>query len=135
MYTWEELEQFVNNCRACPLCRTRKHPVMGRGDHKGKLMLVAEAPGSQEDLAGIPFVGPSGKVLDELLAAAQRLIDPDYRISRQHGTWIERRGCFLTATYHPSALLRDPSRMEEAKRDFQGIGEKLLRLERTENGR
>ena len=61
MYTWEELEQFVNNCRACPLCRTRKHPVMGRGDHKGKLMLVAEAPGSQEDLAGIPFVGPSGK--------------------------------------------------------------------------
>ena len=84
MYTWEELEQFVNNCRACPLCRTRKHPVMGRGDHKGKLMLVAEAPGSQEDLAGIPFVGPSGKVLDELLAAAQRLIDPDYRISRQH---------------------------------------------------
>ncbi len=70
MYTWEELEQFVNNCRACPLCRTRKHPVMGRGDHKGKLMLVAEAPGSQEDLAGIPFVGPSGKVLDELLAAA-----------------------------------------------------------------
>ncbi len=45
MYTWEELEQFVNNCRACPLCRTRKHPVMGRGDHKGKLMLVAEAPG------------------------------------------------------------------------------------------
>ena len=132
MYTWEELEQFVNNCRACPLCRTRKHPVMGRGDHKGKLMLVAEAPGSQEDLAGIPFVGPSGKVLDELLAAAQRLIDPDYRISRQHGTWIERRGCFLTATYHPSALLRDPSRMEEAKRDFQGIGEKLLRLERAE---
>lgn len=91
MYTWEELEQFVNNCRACPLCRTRKHPVMGRGDHKGKLMLVAEAPGSQEDLAGIPFVGPSGKVLDELLAAAQSLIDPDYRISRQHGTWIERR--------------------------------------------
>ena len=190
MYTWEELEQFVNNCRACPLCRTRKHPVMGRGDHKGKLMLVAEAPGSQEDLAGIPFVGPSGKVLDELLAAAgirrgdiyitnilkchppgnrdpldqekescipylkyetyllkpqaivclgrvaaQRLIDPDYRISRQHGTWIERRGCFLTATYHPSALLRDPSRMEEAKRDFQWIGEKLLRLERAENGR
>ena len=190
MYTWEELEQFVNNCRACPLCRTRKHPVMGRGDHKGKLMLVAEAPGSQEDLAGIPFVGLSGKVLDELLAAAgirrgdiyitnilkchppgnrdpldqekescipylkyetyllkpqaivclgrvaaRRLIDPDYRISRQHGTWIERRGCFLTATYHPSALLRDPSRMEEAKRDFQGIGEKLLRLERAETGR
>ena len=44
MYTWEEIEEHVNSCAACPLCRTRKHPVMGRGDHKGKLMLVAEAP-------------------------------------------------------------------------------------------
>lgn len=45
MYTWEEIEEHVNSCAACPLCRTRKHPVMGRGDHKGKLMLVAEARG------------------------------------------------------------------------------------------
>ena len=71
MYTWEEIEEHVNSCAACPLCRTRKHPVMGRGDHKGKLMLVAEAPGGQEDLAGLPFVGPAGKVLDELLASVE----------------------------------------------------------------
>ena len=183
MYTWEEIERHVNSCTACSLCRTRKHPVMGQGDYKGKLMLVAEAPGGQEDLAGVPFVGPAGKVLDELLAsvairrediyitnilkchppgnrdpleeekeacmpylkyetylmkpqiivclgrvAAQRLIDPNYRITRQHGTWIERKGCFLTATYHPSALLRDPSKMEDGKRDFRAIKEKLQTL-------
>ena len=57
--------------------------------------------------------------------AAQRLIAPDYRITRRHGTWVERKGCFLTATYHPSALLRDPARVQEGKRDFQIIKEKL----------
>ena len=61
--------------------------------------------------------------------AAQRLIDPDYRITRQHGTWVERKGCFLTATYHPSALLRDPSKLEAGKRDFQIIREKLREVE------
>ena len=61
--------------------------------------------------------------------AAQRLIDPDYRITRQHGTWVERKGCFLTATYHPSALLRDPSKQEAGKRDFQIIREKLREVE------
>ena len=57
--------------------------------------------------------------------AAQRLFAPDYRITRRHGTWVERKGCFLTATYHPSALLRDPARVQEGKRDFQIIKEKL----------
>lgn len=47
MYTWEEIEQHVNKCTACQLRRTRRRPVMGRGDHTGKLMLVAEAPGGQ----------------------------------------------------------------------------------------
>lgn len=47
MYTWEEIEQHVNKCTACQLCRNRRRPVMGRGDHTGKLMLVAEAPGGQ----------------------------------------------------------------------------------------
>ena len=78
MYTWEEIEQHVNCCTACPLCRTRNHPVMGRGDHKGKLMLVAEAPGGQEDLAGMPFVGPAGKVLDELLASVEIRREANY---------------------------------------------------------
>ena len=52
--------------------------------------------------------------------AAQRLIDPDYRISRQHGTWIERRGCFLTATYHPSALLSGPFQDGRSEEGFSG---------------
>lgn len=53
--------------------------------------------------------------------AAQRIISPDFKITRQHGTWTYRKNCALTATYHPSAILRDPSKYEEVKRDFQEV--------------
>lgn len=57
--------------------------------------------------------------------SAQKLIDPNFRITRQHGQWIERKGYYLTAVYHPSALLRDPTKIEETKRDFREIVNKL----------
>ena len=53
--------------------------------------------------------------------AAQRIISPDFRITRQHGTWIHRIGCDLTAIYHPSALLRDPGKIELTKADLHAI--------------
>ena len=53
--------------------------------------------------------------------AAQRLLAPDYRISRQHGTWIHRKHYALTAVYHPSALLRDASKIEATRADFHEI--------------
>ena len=60
--------------------------------------------------------------------AAQKLIDPNYRITRQHGEWIERKGFYLTAIYHPSALLRDPEKMEDTRADFQKIVQKRNEL-------
>ena len=60
--------------------------------------------------------------------AAQRIISPEYKITRQHGTWIYRKDCALTATYHPSAILRDPTKYEEAKRDFCEIVRKREEL-------
>ncbi len=183
MITWDEVEQHVNQCTLCPLCKSRHLPVMGRGSHEADVMFIAEAPGEQEDMAGIPFVGPAGKLLDRLLAecslkreevyltnilkchppgnrdpreeekercfpylkyetyllkpriivclgrvAAQRIIASDYRISRQHGTWIHRKNCDLTAVYHPSAILRDSSRMEETMEDFREIARRKAEL-------
>lgn len=55
--------------------------------------------------------------------AAQRIISPDYRISREHGTFLYRKDTWLTAVYHPSAILRDPGKMEETKHDFEKIAE------------
>jgi len=152
---------------------------MGKGNLKSLIMFVAEAPGSSEDRAGIPFTGPSGRLFDELLegiglkrqdiyltnivkchppqnrdplpeekekciiylkhetvlirpklivclgrVAAQRIIREDYRITREHGTFLFRKNTWLTAVYHPSAILRDPAKLEETKADFAKIGEK-----------
>ena len=57
--------------------------------------------------------------------AAQRIIDPDYRITKQHGDWRNRNGIWMTATYHPSALLRDPVRRPEAFDDLLSIRSKI----------
>ena len=57
--------------------------------------------------------------------AAKRIIDPDYRITRDHGTWICRNGTWMTAIYHPSALLRDVSKRPETFADLISIEEKL----------
>lgn len=56
--------------------------------------------------------------------AAQRIIRPDYRITREHGTFLYRKNTWLTAVYHPSAILRDPTKLEETKADFRKIREK-----------
>ena len=60
--------------------------------------------------------------------AAMRFIDPQYRISRQHGQWIERDGMEITAVYHPAALLRDPRKRPEAFDDMREIARKLREL-------
>ena len=179
-YTWNDIKQHVSACTLCPLSQTRHLPVMGRGDHQAGLMLIAEAPGNQEDQQGLPFVGRSGEILDKLLqdcgltreeiyitnivkchppsnrdpkeekkkacfpylkyetfllkpriivclgrVAAQRIISPDFKITRQHGAWTYRKDCSLTATYHPSAILRDPSKYELVKGDFDDAVKKL----------
>lgn len=60
--------------------------------------------------------------------AARRLIDTNYRITREHGTWINRQGTWMTAIYHPSALLRDPARRPETFDDLLSIRSKLQEL-------
>jgi len=57
--------------------------------------------------------------------AAMRLISPDYKITRQHGEWVERGGFLMTAVYHPAALLRDPRKNEEMLADMESIKAKL----------
>jgi len=57
-------------CTRCPLYRIATQTVFGEGPVGARLMLVGEQPGDQEDLAGKPFVGPAGKMLDKALAEA-----------------------------------------------------------------
>lgn len=56
--------------------------------------------------------------------AAKKLIDPDYRITKEHGQWICSNGVWMSAIYHPSALLRDLSKRPETFEDLLSIREK-----------
>ncbi len=181
MLNWEGLKHVCADCTRCGLCETRHNVVFGIGSESADIMFVGEGPGEQEDLRGEPFVGPAGKLLDDMLSiidldrntncyianivkcrpprnrdpleteqdacigylrnqtalikpkiivclgriAAKRLIDQDYRITRQHGQWINRNGIWMTAIYHPSALLRDVSKRPETFEDLLSIREKI----------
>jgi len=183
MQSWEQLKETVHSCTGCGLCETRHNVVFGVGREDTDVLFVGEGPGEQEDLQGEPFVGPAGKLLDDMLSildldrtncyianivkcrpprnrdpleteqeacigflrnqvalikpkiivclgriAAKKLIDPDFRITRQHGQWFRRGDFWMMATFHPSALLRDVSKRPEAFDDLISLREKMKEL-------
>lgn len=71
--SWEALRQECEKCRGCSLCEGRQNMVFGVGNQQAKIMLIGEGPGEQEDRTGIPFVGPAGQLLDNML----KMIDLD----------------------------------------------------------
>lgn len=68
MLDWTSLEESCLSCRGCGLCETRHHVVFGVGKRDADILFVGEGPGEQEDLLGEPFVGPAGKLLDDMLS-------------------------------------------------------------------
>ncbi len=183
MMDWQTLEAVCNSCDRCGLCEGRHNVVFGVGPRDADILFVGEGPGEQEDLQGEPFVGPAGKLLDDILSivdlsrrncyianvvkcrppgnrdpkqeeqeacmvylrnqvallkpkiivclgriAATALIREDYRITREHGQWVEKNGVWMTAIYHPSALLRDLSKRPETFQDMLSIRAKYREL-------
>ena len=184
MLDWVSLEKTCHSCTGCGLCETRHNVVFGVGKRDTDVLFVGEGPGEQEDLQGEPFVGPAGKLLDDMLSildldrtncyianivkcrpprnrdpleteqeacigylrnqvaliqpkiivclgriAAKKLIDPDFRITRQHGQWFRRGDFWMMATFHPSALLRDVSKRPEAFDDLMSLRAKIRELD------
>ena len=182
-YDWEQLRQISQRCTQCALCQTRANVVFGDGAQDAEVLFVGEGPGEQEDLTGVPFVGPAGKFLDEMLCiidldrtkyyianivkcrpphnrdplqteqdacigylraqtkllrpkiivclgriAAMRLIDPEFKITRDHGKWTQKGGIWFTALYHPSALLRDESKRPETFLDLKSLQAKIIEV-------
>jgi DNA polymerase len=66
----EATRREAADCRACPLWKPATQTVFGEGPARARIMLVGEQPGDQEDIAGRPFVGPAGKLLDRALEEA-----------------------------------------------------------------
>jgi uracil-DNA glycosylase family protein len=65
-----EIAREAKGCTRCPLYRNATQTVFGEGPAKARIMLVGEQPGDEEDLAGKPFVGPAGKILNRALVDA-----------------------------------------------------------------
>lgn len=66
---WDALEASIRSCTRCRLCEGRKLAVPGTGDRTARWLFVGEGPGRTEDQQGEPFVGPAGKLLDNMLRA------------------------------------------------------------------
>ena len=66
---FETLKQTCLDCRKCDLCKTRTQVVFGSGNPQAEVLFIGEAPGRNEDEQGLPFVGRSGQLLDQYLAA------------------------------------------------------------------
>ena len=90
----DDLRAAAGRCTACDLYRNATQTVFGEGTEGAELMLVGEQPGDREDLAGEPFVGPAGRLLDEALAAAG----------------IDRRAVYVTNVVKHFKWRRAPSR-------------------------
>jgi DNA polymerase len=76
--TLADVEKVASVCEKCELSRGRNSVVFGVGNADASLMFIGEAPGRDEDLQGIPFVGRAGQLLDKILAAASIARDDVY---------------------------------------------------------
>ncbi len=162
----EDFETSCRQCQRCELAKERKQVVISRGHVSARLMVIGEAPGAEEDAQGSPFVGRSGRLLDECLAqvglhraedayicnlikcrppgnrrptqaeitacrpwldhqisevnpaillllgttAAATMLECRTPISRLRGQWTRWEGRHVMPSFHPSYLLRNPSR-------------------------
>ena len=79
-HNWPELKALVKNCMACKLRASCTQTVFGMGDTRADWLFVGEWPGADEDVQGEPFVGQSGKLLDNMLAAI--------KLKRGHNVYI-----------------------------------------------
>lgn len=72
------LEEIVSTCTRCPLSETRNRTVFGSGSRDARIIFIGEAPGHDEDIQGLPFVGRAGKLLTKILASVGMSRDEVY---------------------------------------------------------
>ena len=113
--------------------------IIGLGRHNCYITNIVKCrppgnrdPQESEQDACMPFLRRQTKLLRPKIIvclgriAAKRLIDPDFKITRDHGQWVERGGIWFTALYHPSALLRDMTKRPDTFRDLKKLQAKVL---------
>ncbi len=76
--SWETLEGACYSCRKCKLWERRTNVVIGKGSRTADILFIGEGPGQQEDLQGVPFVGPAGQLLDKMLESVGLSLEDAY---------------------------------------------------------
>lgn len=76
--TLDEIRRELGDCKRCKLCNARTNIVFGSGNPKAELVFVGEAPGQDEDLQGVPFVGKAGQLLTKMIEAMKFSRDDVY---------------------------------------------------------
>src|SRR5438309_9735546 len=89
---WTAVRDEARDCRACDLWHSATQTVFGEGPVHAPLMFVGEQPGDKEDLAGKPFVGPAGRILDRALEEAGIARDKAYVTNAVKHFKFTRRG-------------------------------------------
>lgn len=75
---WLKHAQRWKNCQECPLCTQRDKIVLARGQVPCDVLFLGEAPGMSEDTSGLPFDGPAGDKLNDIVAAVRRSVELDF---------------------------------------------------------
>ncbi len=167
----DEIRHDIKDCNNCKLREGCTQVVVSKGSEQAEIMFIGEAPGREEDEQGVPFIGKSGELMDNIIKAAgwkrediyisntvkcrppgnrdpkteeiaqckawldreitmvnpkviicwgriaaQTIIHPQFKITKEHGTWFaDNEGRKLIATYHPAFILRKGKAGEELK--------------------
>lgn len=117
-------------CQGCLLCQKRKNVVFGYGNPDAKIMIVGEAPGAHEDEQGIPFVGNSGQLLDQILAQASANEEIVNLVSDQENYNPTRLRQLLLNTYFYTNVVacRPPENRDPTPTEVETCRSRLLGL-------
>lgn len=112
----DRTNSYIANIVKCRPPRNRDPEPVEQDDCIGYLL-------NQIDLIRPKVIVCLGRV------AAKKLISEDYRITKEHGTWVNKNGIWVTSIYHPSALLRDLGKRPETFEDLLSIRQKLIEVQ------
>jgi DNA polymerase len=96
---WEEFQRRWKNCTACPLYATRDRIVLARGELPCDVLFIGEAPGRSEDALGKPFIGPAGRLLQEIVRRALEMVGYAETAGKEPGATGQGRPPVLSCAF------------------------------------
>lgn len=128
------LQEEYKNCTKCGLCATRNNVVFGIGNPNARIMVIAEAPGREEDEQGIPLVGASGRILDWILAKESGIPELEFMAAtfttKNNFAWPNHRRAkemlMQYVFYTNTVLCRPPDNRDPEREELKACRDRLM---------